>query len=169
MKFRSRALNQLSPFDFETLVLQKEVFEQFWNGEGKRLPNRYKMIKQKGEKLIKDRATELTWQQSGSPNEMIYEEASGYITELNKQKFAGCKDWRLPTLDEAMSLMKPGKNPRNLHIESGFDSKQEWIWTADEADSEVVWWAVTFRIGYCYVPVDSAYYVRAVRGEIWVP
>jgi hypothetical protein len=29
MKFRSLALNQLSPFDFETLVLQKEVFAHF--------------------------------------------------------------------------------------------------------------------------------------------
>jgi serine/threonine-protein kinase len=115
-----------------------------------------------------DRATELTWQRSGSPEALTYDDAEKYIHDLNKRKLAGYKDWRLPTLDETMSLLKPHKSGRTLYIDPVFDQRQKWIWTWDESDAGVSW-VVTFRAGCCYVPSDSHYYVRAVRGEFWFP
>ncbi|MCB9501891.1 MAG: DUF1566 domain-containing protein [Deferribacteres bacterium] len=38
-----------------------------------------------------------------------FEKAVVYIDSLNKANFAGYSDWRLPTLEEAMTLMEPEK------------------------------------------------------------
>ncbi|MGH7450331.1 MAG: DUF1566 domain-containing protein [bacterium] len=166
--FRSLALNELTVVDWDTMLAEKLWFEKLWSKHGAFLQRGYKTVGRKHEKLVIDRATELTWQQSGSSDAVTYDDAEKYIHELNKQKFAGYKDWRLPTLDEAMSLLKPHKSGNDLFIEPAFDQTQKWIWTLDESDAGVPW-VVTFRAGCCYVPSESQYYVRAVRGEFWFP
>ncbi|MDZ7289772.1 MAG: DUF1566 domain-containing protein [candidate division KSB1 bacterium] len=168
MKFRSQPLNQLSPTEFDILLHEKDVFELRWNKRSPTLRFRCQAIKRGGKKLVTDKMTRLTWQQSGSPGPVTYRDAEKYIRDLNKKKFAGFKNWRLPTLDEAMSLLRPSRGDTNLYIDPAFDPTQQWIWTWDESDSGAAW-VVTYRAGCCYVPVDSHYYVRAVRGEFWYP
>jgi len=113
-------------------------------------------------KLVVDHATGLMWQQSGSPNSMFYADAEKYIRDLNNQRFAGYHDWRLPTLEETMSLMEP-KAHGDLYLDSIFDRKQRWIWTADEESTGVAL-VVYFSSGYCNpLPITSLYYVRGVR------
>ena len=56
------------------------------------------------------------WQQSGSSERMQFEDAKKWITELNLKGFAGFNDWRLPTLEEAMSLMEPEQKNGNNWI-----------------------------------------------------
>jgi hypothetical protein len=165
MKFRSQPLNQLSASDLDNLLYQKTVFERRWS---KKRQYPYKPTKRSGKKLVVDKTTKLTWQQSGSPSAVTYADAEKYIRELNKQKFANYKDWRLPTVDEAMSLLIPCKDDNDLYIDLEFDRAQPWIWTDEEA-SDGTAWVMTFQTGYCYVPVDTNYYVRAVRGEFWYP
>jgi len=76
--------------------------------------------------------------------------------------FAGF-DWRLPTLEEAMSLMKPVQNETGLFIDPLFDRTQEWIWTADKVSASRAWY-VYFIIGHCStLDIDDLSYVRAVR------
>jgi hypothetical protein len=101
---------------------------------------------------------------------LTYNDAEKYIHELNQRKFAGNKDWRLPTLAEAMFLLEPRKPKKDgtLYLDPVFDHTQQWIWTQDESHTGVPW-VVTFRTGCCYVPIDRFYFVRAVRGEYWVP
>jgi serine/threonine-protein kinase len=60
-----------------------------------------------GDKVVIDSATNLMWQQAGSPEPMPYDSTERYIRELNNKAFAGFKNWRLPTLGEAMPLMEP--------------------------------------------------------------
>jgi hypothetical protein len=58
-----------------------------------------------------DRATGLMWQQAGSAEEMSFAEAGMYVAQLNAGNgFAGYRGWRLPTLEEAMSLIEPVEN-----------------------------------------------------------
>ncbi len=114
--------------------------------------------------VVYDKATDLTWQQSGSESYMRYNEATNYINKLNNEKFAGYSDWHLPTLEEAKSLLEPSKNKTNkLYIDSIFGSKQRIIWTSDIYLASRAW-VVYFDNGDCYVSsFFNDYYVRAVR------
>ena len=73
-----------------------------------------------------DGASRLMWQQAGSENHMDYYKAKKWIDDLNKKGYAGFSDWRLPTLEEAMSLMAPEKIS-SLYIYPIFDERQEWL------------------------------------------
>ena len=104
------------------------------------------------------------WQQSGSLEETKFECVNNWIKKLNQNRYAGFHDWRLPTLEEAMSLVEPEKKHSDLYINPIFDSKQSWIWTADQVKSESWAWVVGFYGGGCYSDhFDSSDYVRAVR------
>lgn len=83
----------------------------------------------KGE-VIEDRATGLIWQKSGSQDPMWFEDAKNNVHELNNDRFAGYDRWRLPTLEEAASLIERNSHAR-VFIYSGFNSRQHEIWTAD--------------------------------------
>lgn len=165
MKFRAKPLNLLSVSDWDILLYQKELFERRWS---KKRLFPYKSTKRGGKKLVFDKITDLTWQQSGSPAPVTFGEAKNYIRELNKQRFAKCNDWRFPTLNEAMTLLTPCKDDHNLYVDAEFDATQKWIWTNDESNDEIPW-VVAFVAGNYYVPADKRNFVRAVRGEFWVP
>ena len=105
---------------------------------------------------------------------MTYKKAKTYILQLNKDRFAGYDDWRLPTLEEAMSLMEPTIKNGELHIDSLFGNTQTWIWTSDCQLSDSWFanlfctshvWVVYFTFGICdTIAIGSyEYYVRAVR------
>jgi hypothetical protein len=94
---------------------------------------------------------------------MTYADAENYIRELNKKGVAGYNDWRLPTLEEAMSLMEPSEKHGDLYIDPVFDKTQRWIWTADKLRAGVAW-VVSFGSGYCRSAlVVYSFCVRAVR------
>jgi hypothetical protein len=117
-------------------------------------------------KVVYDKATGLMWQQSGSNSYMSFGAAKKYIVKLNSKNFAGYNNWRLPTLEEAKSLLEPKRNEtNNLYIDPIFNKMQEWIWTSDQYSA----WSgcvVDFRSGTCdnfgYYG-DNFGYVRAVR------
>ena len=137
-------------------------WSQEWsNPQGRGLPNDF--VLQSGGKIVLDRATGLMWQQSGSGEYMTYDKAPAYIAQLNRANFAGYSDWRLPTLEEAMSLMESKKLNEDLYIDPKFDKTQRYIWTADKESAGVAWVA-DFYGGYCgRYNVGFINYVRAVR------
>ena len=95
---------------------------------------------------------------------MNYERAQVYIDSLNSVGFASSKDWRLPTLEEAMSLMEPARGNRDLHISDQFDEQQSTIWTADKLSASSSYaWVAHFVNGSCDISDVITMYVRAVR------
>jgi hypothetical protein len=119
-----------------------------------------------GDKVVVDKATGLMWHQNGSDSSMRYKKAKKWIRKLNKRGYAGYQDWRLPTVEEAASLLASSKNNSDLYIDPIFSNMQEWIWTGDEFDdgSEAAW-DVSFHDGLVLwdrnVSIDSG--VRPVR------
>ena len=120
--------------------------------------------------VIFDDATGLTWQKSGSPKSITYQDAQEYIAELNRQKFGGYENWRLPTVEELLSLLEKERNSaNNLYINPMFDETQTWVWSADirqikDERSSGSAWSVSFLGGRVYWDdLSSSLCVRAVR------
>jgi len=84
------------------------------------------------------------------------------VDYLNKNVFAGFNDWRLPTLEEAMSLVEREKKNENLNIAPVFDRKQWCIWTCDENNYDIKW-SIYFDLNRIYYSNSYQCYVRAVR------
>ncbi len=152
------------PMEAMKVILKKyDFYERDWNPGGKGFTNKLEPVF--GADLVIDFAAMLMWQKSGSDQPLRYEEALAYVEELNRSQYYGYRDWRLPTLEEALSLLEPRRNARGgLNISHLFDPTQRWIWTADDESSRRKW-TVSFYDGFCY-PNDVRYkefYVRAVR------
>jgi hypothetical protein len=99
---------------------------------------------------ITDKATGLMWQESGSSSSTEYRDAYEYIERLNRERFAGYSDWRMPTLEELASLIAINKI-NGVHIDRVFYNKQTSCWTADKCDSGYAVllgnWIVNFKEG----------------------
>ncbi|MFQ5627930.1 MAG: DUF1566 domain-containing protein, partial [bacterium] len=76
------------------------------------------------DQVVIDRTTGLMWQQTTSSRKMVYRLAMQWIHHLNESGFAGHNDWRLPTLEEAMTLVEQLPNSAGLYIDPVFDLKK---------------------------------------------
>ncbi len=141
-------------------TVKKFDFYDYFDGQG--ISNVFEMKDLAGYDVIIDHATRLMWQPSGSSTGISFEDALAFIAKLNENQFAGFSDWRLPTIDEAMSLVEP-QVIHGLHIEPIFSPHQASIWTADSKGDSAAW-AVKYDSGLCVRDsVDQSHFVRAIR------
>ncbi len=156
---------EISSAEVSEMLKIHGYYDRYRNAEGKILQNQFNLLEINGDDIIIHIETGLMWQQSGSEAYMEFKNAEQWIIELNRNGFAGFHDWRLPTLEEAMSLMEP-EQANGLCSSPIFDDKQTWIWTADRSAGESqIAWVVNFLGGYCswsYIDKNK-FYVRAVR------
>jgi len=149
----------LSEEDIKSMLKKYNFFDSLRNKSGD-FKNDFK---NNGDGTVTDRVTGLMWQKSGSEKSMEYEKALAYINELNREGFAGHKDWRLPTIEELASLLESREMNGDLYIDPVFDRKQGWCWSADKRSSGSAW-SVGFYDGLVlWFSIDYDYYVRAVR------
>lgn len=164
LTLRSQPVEKLSEGAVKEMLKAQDFFDVNNNWMGRGVYHLYEPKEISGDMIIIDHTTGLMWQKSGS-SRMNYEAVGDYIAELNNQEFAGFGDWRMPGLEEAMSLMEAKKSERDgLYINALFDKAQSRLWTAD-TNSVSVAWVILFDLGYCFrlrVDVDDGF-VRAVR------
>jgi hypothetical protein len=112
--------------------------------------------------VITDKRHQLMWQQSASPRAHDHDGARQYVQELNARRYAGHSDWRLPTLEEAMSLMGTGA-AEDCRLHQLFGRSGPITRTADTTDGGKDW-IVYFCDGVA-VPEVAGFNaeVRAVR------
>lgn len=121
-------------------------------------------------KIVVDYATGLMWHESGSSKKMTYDNSSKWVSELNSRGYAGYSDWRLPTVEEAASLLEPrendNRNNSGLYIDPVFDQKQLYIWTGDTYGTKAAWNVDFYYFGCvrCYY-FNSYFFVRPVRSN----
>jgi len=168
--------------DVTSMVKQLNFFDAEKNPSGRGIFHFYEKIKSH-ESVVVDSASGLIWQKEESEKAMLFSETEKFIQKLNSNHYAGFSDWRLPTLQEAMSIMKYGeKTP--VYLSPNFKISGGIIWTADvqktkyfehsvevENSIKTQSWVVDFSIGCCklsdasvaYSILVEAFFVRAVR------
>ncbi len=80
---------------------------------------------------VTDKVTGLMWQRGGC-DLVATRRMKTYIRELNSTDFAGFNDWRLPTMEEALSTMETEMNQAGTHTHPCFSSEQPFIFVANE-------------------------------------
>jgi serine/threonine-protein kinase len=113
-------------------------------------------------KTITDRTTRLVWQRSGSRFPITWTQATEYVSELNSLQFDGSSNWRLPTIDELVTLLTEFPSGEDYCIEPIFNPRQKWIWSSDRRSFTAAWY-VSIDMGYvASQDFTGYYYVRAV-------
>ena len=160
----------------KSMVVVNDFYCQGWSEGGGRVKHPYETRAVEDALVVVDHVTGLMWQRGGSERECFtFQEAAECVRGLN---FAGFRDWRVPTLEEAMSLMTAEENGMPDEVMSGSERVkgvmhldrvfEKWatpfIWTADLGDSPERAWVVYFWSGVCKTEV-LAYnaHVKAVR------
>lgn len=156
----------LTPDQVQMMLVTRDFYDKNRNMVGKGVAHQYEQKVMTGQVVVTDAATGNTWQKGGAPAAMTQEEAADYVKKLNTDKVAGFSDWRVPTLEEAMSLMEPNareKEQDKWHIHPIFERRQPFIWTSDRTPNGRGW-VVYYSDGITTVerPEFNAY-VRAVR------
>ena len=112
--------------------------------------------------LISDAVTGLVWQEAGSEYPITWHQAGKYIDTLNQQQYAGCNRWRLPTVDELMSLLTETPHGDDYCVAPVFNPIQRVLWSCDRRSFTAAWY-VSVNMGFVWWQDFSAYYyVRAV-------
>ncbi len=155
-------LRDLQPDPLNDMLRRHQFFDQKHSPNGSGLAHIYEPRDFGSDAVVIDHATGLMWQPSGSIFSTTHASANGYLDLINHHKFAGFENWRLPTLEEAMSLMTRRVNGA-LHIDNVFDFQQRTIWTCDLGSPQTAF-AVDYLNGtYFQVKTSERHFVRAVR------
>lgn len=175
--------------ELKKMVLKHGFYDYHLNGSG----DFKNILRDNKNGTVTDDATGLVWEKVGSYYKLTQKEANRYIDDLNRKKFAGRSDWRLPTVEELASLIdrKPHGAGYAFYIDSIFGNKDgNWLdscWTSDKFDkaqsADHTAWVVDFykrsiKAAYWYDDIydsnqqDPTYdrnYVRAVSAAKQLP
>lgn len=118
--------------------------------------------------VVLDQRTGLMWQRGGIDIGSI-RQVQRQVTALNEQRFAGFADWRLPTLEEAMSLMEPHKNAKGVYLAPYFSKEQPFIFVAAQRKPGGYWF-VDYKQGRAFwssgtIPGGFGRLVRTAQRE----
>ncbi len=113
---------------------------------------------------VMDHASGLLWQQAGSAYPRTWQQAHQYIRQLNSERFGERHNWRLPTIDELLTLLRPNPQGEALCIAPVFDVTQRRIWSIDRRSFLYAYYA-DLDLGFVgWQDFSAPNYVRAVCG-----
>jgi hypothetical protein len=159
--------DDLNEEDVQSMITKHGFFDSSRNQKGTFISYYEKKVKNGGEVVI-DYKTGLIWYNGEFKEEMNIKEVEKWIEKLNGDKYGGHDDWRLPTLEEAASLLIRDKDTNDLHIDPIFSGSPAKIWTKDSATRKLFasekYWIVCFDQGNVEVsPRGNKHHVRPVR------
>ncbi len=85
-----------------------------------------------------DKVTGVMWQRGGADITSI-RKMQAYIKKMNDSRFAGYDNWRLPSMEEALSLMETEQNDKGLYLPKCFSANQPFIFLAGRRDPGGYW------------------------------
>jgi serine/threonine-protein kinase len=111
---------------------------------------------------VNDEATGLIGQIGGSENPVDRQGADRYIDRLNFRKYAGIGTWRLPTVNELISLFDHTENMERYCRPAVFNPIQARLWSCDWRSDTTAWY-VNMELDFVgWQDASCFYYVRGV-------
>jgi peptidoglycan hydrolase-like protein with peptidoglycan-binding domain len=148
---------KISEDDAKKMLKSQGFFDIRWNST--ELVNKNYKDNENG--TVTDLTTGLIWQKGGSLNALTWREAQSYIQSLNKEKYAGLSNWRVPTIEELASLVQK-KNDGDLYLSPVFGNLQVCCWSSDFKDLNMHWIS-HFAHGLLYYnTTDKECFIKAV-------
>ena len=149
--------------DADIALVQLRLFDARRNPIGAGIANQFESKVLANIAVTIDHATGLTWLRDTS-EPVSAEGASIYVRELREKSVAGHSDWRIPTLEEALSLMEP-KAVNSVHLDPAMQRKIFVVQTADTAVDDRKW-VVYFSDGFVSAEKRDVFApVLAVRSD----
>jgi serine/threonine protein kinase len=112
--------------------------------------------------LLYDPQTDLHWQRQGSGYTLDWKQAHRYIDHLNRDGFAGKDDWRLPTIDELLTILRQPTVERDICLDPSFAPIIHWLWSADHCTRKQAWMADIVETYFGRQDLDGSASVCAV-------
>lgn len=121
--------------EIEGLIKNYNFFDTQYNPAG-RFSNY--LVDNKDGLTVTDMVTGIMWQRGGYDITSI-RKMVGQVNKANEQNYAGYNDWRLPTMAEALSLMEPEKNRKDLYLHPCFSEREPFIFLNEKRDPGGYW------------------------------
>ena len=149
------------------LFCKKSQWSKAWANQ------RGKGIRQKLEGLsfndstVADTLTAIMWQRYASPSPLPFASLDSAIAQMNAAAWQGFSNWRVPTIEELLTLLSPARNNYGYNLPRTWNCGAEDIWSCNAAcDSlSMRWiWVARMSLGRInYGRPDIARAVLAVR------
>jgi serine/threonine protein kinase len=118
---------------------------------------------QEGGHNVLDAASGLQWQHGGSAYPLDWAAAAVYVEELNAREWAGHNDWRLPTVAELLTLLRPPPSDTDFCLPPDFATHQKRLWSSDRRSYTSAWY-ISLELGFvAWQDRSFANHVKAVR------
>ena len=99
-------------------------------------------------KTVVDQRTGLMWQRGGLDITAV-RSMKRNIEKTNKDGFAGHHDWRMPSMEEAMSLMEREQNSKGTYLHLCFSKDQPFVFV-DAQRKPGGYWFVDYKQGRAF-------------------
>ncbi len=117
-----------------------------------------------GDGTVAEAVSGLAWEREGTPYAVEYAQALEHVAALNARRLGGHGDWRLPTVPELATLLRPVARGRDHCLEPAFDPARGRLWSADRRTFQSAWTADA-ELGHIgHHDFSCRLFVRAVRG-----
>jgi len=140
-----REFSSLDEGEITAMLMARNLFDAERNPGGD-FRHQYETIDVAGLRLIHDRATGMVWTRQQNPVRMNLEKSRQWIESLNRVGYGNIRSWRLPTVEEAASLLQKDTNGKKNFLDDVFGKDVRAIWTGDRL-GESASWIVDFQDG----------------------
>ncbi len=99
------------------------------------------------DRLLTDLATGLIWQRGGSAFPLDWHGACDYVQQLNQARLGGRDNWRLPTIEELITLLQPEPADHDQCLPPVFEPSPQRLWSCDRRTYTSAW-HVSLDLGF---------------------
>ncbi|MBM9520464.1 DUF1566 domain-containing protein [Desulforhopalus vacuolatus] len=148
--------------DIAGVIRKGNFFDRELNPEG-RFENLF--VAGESPEVAVDLRTGLMWEREGQDIHSIRTMRLN-LERVNKEAFAGFSDWRLPSMEEALSLLEPERNMKGLYLHPCFHKMEAFVFV-NATRKPGGYWFVDFKQGRAFwssgsIPGGFGRFVRTV-------